>query len=268
MSNVEIGFLGLGLLGTPMAMNLQGRGHRLRVWNRTAEKADALVAAGAVRAETPAAAVPPGGIVISALWDDAAIDAVVESPDFFARLRGGLHVSTSTIAPEASRRLAARHAEQGATYVEAPIFGRPEAAAARQLWIPLAGPAAAKARVRPLLDDLGAQGVFDFGEAIGAAVAVKIAGNFLIGAASRSLAEAVAMMGPNVDARAGLAMLTSTLFAAPIYQSYGKRLVERAPVHPQAAAILRKDVGIFRDVAEAAGVAHPIADRLLELVDG
>src|ERR1700744_4267884 len=129
-----IGFIGLGTLGLPMAANLVERGHALRVYNRTAEKAAPLVARGAVVAARPADVVTPGGVVASVVWDDAALESIVTSAGFLERLgAGGVHVSMSTVLPATARRLAALHARHGATYLEAPVFGRPEAAVARRL---------------------------------------------------------------------------------------------------------------------------------------
>jgi 3-hydroxyisobutyrate dehydrogenase-like beta-hydroxyacid dehydrogenase len=261
-----IGFIGLGLLGLPMATNLLDAGHALRVFNRTASKADALVARGAARAASPADAATPGGIVVTSLWDAASVEEVA-SDELLERLGpGGVHVSTSTILPAAARELAARHARHGVSFVEAPIFGRPEAAVARQLWLPIAGPQLAKDRVRPVLVALGAQGVFDFGEAAGSANVVKIAGNFLIGSATRSLGEALAMAGgQGVDVHAVVHMLTTTLFTAPIYQSYGKRIADGGPALGGSAIIL-KDLALFTATAGQSHTPAPIAAMLLELL--
>jgi 3-hydroxyisobutyrate dehydrogenase-like beta-hydroxyacid dehydrogenase len=142
------------------------------------------------------------------------------------------------------------------------VFGRPDAAVARQLWIPCAGPAAAKTRVRPILEAMGAAGVFDFGEEVGAATTVKLIGNFLIGAAARSLAEGLAAAEANgCDPKTVVAMLTTTLFPAPIYQSYGRMLAEKTlVVIPSQADIGRKDLGLFRAMAAEAGAPTPMVD--------
>ena len=159
-----IGFIGLGKLGLPIAKNLLNAGYALRVYNRTASKAEALVAQGAQLAERPVDAVVSGGIVATIVWDGAAVEDIVTSDGFLEHLGpGGIHLSMSTVLPEAARKLAALHAQHGSIYVEAPIFGRPEAVTAHQLWMPIAGPQSAKERVQPLLQAMGAQGTFDFG---------------------------------------------------------------------------------------------------------
>jgi 3-hydroxyisobutyrate dehydrogenase-like beta-hydroxyacid dehydrogenase len=146
-----IGFIGTGQLGIPMAINLLNAGYALRVYNRTASKAEPLVAQGAYLAARPAEAVMPGGIVITIMWDDAALESIVMSDGFLEQLGpGGVHVAMNTGLPETAKKLAAIHAQYNCAYVDAPIFGGSAAAAAHQLWIPLAGPQRAKERVRPL----------------------------------------------------------------------------------------------------------------------
>jgi 3-hydroxyisobutyrate dehydrogenase-like beta-hydroxyacid dehydrogenase len=261
-----IGFIGLGLLGLPAATNLLDKGHSLRVYNRTASKIDPLVARGAVRAETPADACTPGGVVVSLLWDGASVLEVVNSPGFLDRLGpGGVHLAMSTILPETARTLAALHEAKGAIYLDAPVFGRPEAAVARKLSIALAGPKAAKERARPILEDLGGSGIFDFGEVVGSGVAVKLAGNFLILSATRSLGEALGFAGKNgVDQAAVLAMLTSTLFPSPIYQSYGQRILAGDAAF--VSKIPEKDMGLFTQTAERIGSPAPVASKLYDLL--
>jgi len=261
-----IGFIGLGNLGSPMAANLLEAGHPLAIYNRTASKADALVARGATRANRAVDTVTTGGIVVSLLWDDASVESIVTSDGFLDRLGpGGVHVSMSTLSPEGSKRLAAMHARHGSLFVEAPIFGRPEAAVARTLWIACAGPAPAKARARPLLEAMGAQGVYDFGEDIGAATMVKLAGNFLIISAASSLAEALSLVRRSgFDPRPVVEMLTQTLFPAPIYQTYGRMLAQGAVTTGQSD-IPVKDLGLFQKTAEQAQFPAPISRLLLDL---
>lgn len=263
-----IGFIGLGQLGLPVATNLLHAGYALRVYNRTASKAEALVAQGAHLAARPVDAVTSGGIVMTLVWDDAALESVVMSDGFLERLGpGGVHVAMSTVLPETSKKLAALHARYDCTYVEAPIFGRPEAAVAHNLWIPIAGSQAAKERVRPLLSAMGGQGIFDFGEEVGAATLVKIVGNFLISSAGYSVREALSMAEKNgVNPRAVIDMLTSTLFPSPIYQSYGKRIAEGAA--PFQSKIPLKDVGLFQKTAQQVESPTPIAHLLENLMIG
>jgi 3-hydroxyisobutyrate dehydrogenase-like beta-hydroxyacid dehydrogenase len=261
-----IGFIGLGRLGSPIAANLLEAGYELSVHNRTAAKADALVARGAKRADRAADAVTPGGIVVTLLWDDASVEKMVTSDDFLTRLGpDGIHVSMSTISPEGSRSLAALHARHGSVFVEAPIFGRPEAAEAKKLWIVCAGPQDAKDRVRPLFDAMGAQGIFDSGETIGAAAIVKLIGNFLIISAGSSLAEGLSLAGKTgLDPHAVIDMLTATLFPAPTYQTYG-RAVAAGTATIGYSPIMAKDLGLFKSAAQAVASPTVMSSLLLDL---
>jgi len=265
--NDTIGFIGLGRLGLPVATNLLSAGYTLRVYNRTTSKAEPLVARGAELATTPADAVFPGGIVITILWDDTSLESVVMSDGFLERLGPeGIHVSMTTVSPEMARKLAAVHARHGSAFVEATIFGRPEAAVDRNLIVPIAGPRREKERVRPLLEAMGAREIFDFGEETGAAALVKLVGNFLIVSAGHSMREALSVARDfGVDPKAVVDMLTSTLFSAPIYQSYGKRIVEHSAPFGQSPIPL-KDVDLFRRTAEKSKSSTPIAAVLHSLL--
>jgi len=261
-----IGFIGLGQLGLPMAANLLNAGYGLRVYNRTASKADSLVAQGATLANQPSDTVPDSKIVASIVWDDAALESIVMSEGFLENLgQGGIHIGMATVLPETSKKIAAIHAQHGSIYVEAPVFGRPEAAVAKQLWIPFAGPQAAKERVRPLLEAMGAQGIFDLGEDVGAAVLVKLVGNFMIGAATRSLAEGLALAeAKGVDPKAVAAMLTGSLFNTPLYKSYGKMIVEKT-IPTNISPIAVKDLGRLKTTAQAVDFPTPIADLIRDM---
>ena len=208
----------------------------------------------------------PGGIIVSVLWDGEAVESIVESDGFLERLEGGIHVSVCTCSPEAARGLAKLHAEHGSSYIEAPVFGRPEAVAARKLWMPLAGPQAAKERVRPVLTAMGAQGIFDFGEEMGAAVMVKLVGNFLLISAARSMTEALATAEKaGVDVEAAVKMLTETLFPSPIYKTYGAMIAEKKLVFTQSK-IPEKDLGLIEAVAWQYDLPAPIAHTIRELL--
>src|SRR3954447_16562102 len=222
-----VGFIGLGNLGLPIATNVLALGHPLRVYNRTSDKAAPLVSKGATLADTPAATATRGGIVFSVVSDDAALEAVAGDALAAALGPGGVHVSVSTVLPATSRKLADHHRRHGATYVAAPIFARPEAAAARTGVFCVSGDATAKARVRPLLDTL-AKSVYDFGDDdVGAANVVKLAGNFMLTAAIEVMAEAAALAEKSGIPRGRLLdMFTQTLFPCPVFVNYSKRIVD------------------------------------------
>jgi 3-hydroxyisobutyrate dehydrogenase-like beta-hydroxyacid dehydrogenase len=268
--STEIGFIGLGSMGAPIAANLAAAGFKLRVYNRTASKADALVAAGAIRVERPGDAALAGGVAITMLADDAAAESVTLGAGGLAERLGpgGIHISMSTVAPATTRRLAERHAAAGNSIIATPVFGRPDAAKAKRLWVLESGPIAQKTAIRPLLEAIG-QGIFDFGEEPGAANVAKLVGNFLIAANLEAMSEAFAMAEKQGVERTAVAdMLAKTLFACPIYQGYGKAIAEKrfTPVGFRMPLGL-KDVELALRTAAEVTMGLPIAslvrDRFL-----
>ena len=264
-----IGLIGLGNMGRAMASSLFKAGYTLTVYNRTTSKAQELTAKGAKLAHSPSEAVSPGGMVVTMVADDAALEEVVMSQGFLERLgAGGVHLSMSTVSPETARKLAQLHAQHGSAYLAAPVFGRPEAAAEQKLWICLSGPRAAKERVQAILKAMG-QGIFDFGEDPGAANVVKLCGNFLILSAMEAMAEALTLAEKSgLDRLAVIDMLTRTMFSAPIYQNYGKMIAEKR--HTPAGfrqSLGLKDINLARETAEHTIMPMPFAsllhDRLL-----
>jgi 3-hydroxyisobutyrate dehydrogenase-like beta-hydroxyacid dehydrogenase len=264
-----IGFLGLGNMGQAMANSLLKAGYALTVYNRTASKAQPLLAQGAHLAHQPAEAVTTDGVVVSMVANDQALEEVVRSPGFLEQLgSGGIHLSMSTVSPTTSRKLAGLHAEHSSSYVAAPVFGRPEAAASQDLWICVAGPREARERVQPVLKALG-RGIFDFGEDPGAANIVKLCGNFLILSAMEAMAEALTLAEKSgLDRSAVIEMLTQTSFSAPVYETYGKMIAQKR--HTPAGFrqhLGLKDVNLVREVAEQESLPMPFAsllhDRLL-----
>jgi 3-hydroxyisobutyrate dehydrogenase-like beta-hydroxyacid dehydrogenase len=249
----QVGFIGLGSMGSPMAANLIAAGVELRVWNRTASKGTALIGKGALAAATPAETVAPGGVVMTMLADDEAVESIVIGDNAIAaRLgSGGIHVSMSTIAPATARKLAQYHQQHGSTYVAAPVFGRPDNAAQRQLVICTSGARLAKEKIRPLLDAMG-RAVFDFGEEPGAANVAKLCGNFLIASALEAMAEAFTMAEKSgVDRPKVAEMLGKTLFACPVYQRYGEMVAAKR--HTPAGFKLSLGLKDVELVLQAAG---------------
>jgi 3-hydroxyisobutyrate dehydrogenase-like beta-hydroxyacid dehydrogenase len=273
-SSQTIALIGLGQMGLAMAGNLLGAGYRLRVWNRTPDKAGPLIERGAAGAASPAEAVGEGAsIVITILTDDAALHEVVHGADgFAAALRPSMvHVSMSTIAPVTAEALAADHVGRGAGFVAAPVFGKPDAAAAARLVICVSGAPDAKAQVAPMLSVLGHR-IADFGENPAAAPTIKLAGNFMIGAAIEAMGEAFTLAEKTgVPRQLVHELFSSTMFACPIYQNYGKMIASR---HYQPAgappALIRKDMRLVLEHAGRQLVPMPLAslvhDRLTAAV--
>ena len=260
-----VAVVGLGNMGTPIALNLLSSGYAVTVFNRSRDKAEPLAALGALIADSPSQAVTSSGVVISLLSNDAVLEQAVLGKDGFVDSlgEGGLHISMSTVSPETSRKLAAEHAKRGSLFVAAPVFGRPDAAAARKLWICLSGSSAAKARAKPILDVLG-QRVQDFGDAPEAANVVKLSGNFMILSAIEAMAEAMALCEKNgIERQAVYDFFTSANFSCPVYQSYGRLIAGR--VYEPAGFVLElgmKDIRLARETAAASSVPMPVADFL------
>jgi 3-hydroxyisobutyrate dehydrogenase len=153
---MELGFCGLGGMGTGMALRLLEQGHRLTVWNRTAAKAAPLLARGAAWAETPAAVAARNEIVFSSLFDAAAVRAVYDGPDglLSGEVAGKLFVETSTVSPDFARTQAAAARAKGAGYLDCPMGGSPGPAQAGKLLGLCGGDAADFARAKPILDGM------------------------------------------------------------------------------------------------------------------
>lgn len=269
---MNVGFIGLGRMGTGMAESLLRAGHQVTVYNRSLEKARPLEEHGA-RVASTVGEVCANPVVFTMLADDAALEAVAFGEDgLIRRLKpGSLHVSSSTISVELSERLAREHAAAGQRFVAAPVFGRPEAAAAAKLFVVAAGDAAAIAEARPLFDALGPK-TFVVSDRPEAANLVKLSGNFLLASVIESLGEAFALVGKaGIDRRQYLDLLTSSLFDVPVYKNYGRIIAERAFTPAGFAAPLgQKDVRLTLAAAEKLRVPMPIAsllrDRFLSLL--
>ena len=251
-------------MGLPMARNLVQAGFDVRVWNRTAAKARDV--AGARPAPTPAAAADGVEFAVSMLADDAAVDAAALGPDgILAGLRkGAIHVGGSTVSVALCRRLAEAHAAKGVGYVAAPVFGRPDAAAAKQLWIVPGGAPADVERCSAVFAALG-QGVFPMGSAPQASLA-KLLGNFMIASTIEMLGESLALAEKaGLDASRFLGMLTGTLFGAPVIKRYGQLVADTAfePAGFQLALGL-KDVNLALGAGEELRVPLPLASLVRE----
>jgi 3-hydroxyisobutyrate dehydrogenase-like beta-hydroxyacid dehydrogenase len=269
---MNIGFIGLGNMGHGMATNLFKAGHQITVYNRSPGKAEALVQQGATAARNVAEA-SAAEVVFTMLSDDEAVENVAFGANgIVASLTpGATHVSSSTISVALSERLAAAHAEAGQQYAAAPVFGRPEAASAAKLFVIAAGAPQVLEPLVPLFDAIG-QRTFVVSDQPQTANLVKLSGNFLLASAIETVSEAVALVSKaGVNRQQYVDILTSTLFAAPAYQTYGG-LIARQEFEPAglAASLGLKDVRLVLAAAEGLQVPLPVAsvlhDRLLTLV--
>ena len=270
---MKISFVGLGGMGLPMARNLLQAGHTLTVYNRTSTRADALRSFEPSVADSPAAAARGAEVLITMVADDAALeDVMLGDRGAIAGLpRGAIHVSMSTISPSLARWLDERHRAAGQTYVAAPVFGRPEAADAKKLWIVAAGPRAALVRCQPIFEAVG-QGVLPAGESPPRANVIKLAGNFLLAAAIEAMGEAFAFARKHDVAPADLLdVVNGHLFRSPIYENYGKLIAEER-YEPAGFKLTYglKDIRLALQAGEAVAAPMPLAslmrDRYLSAV--
>lgn len=270
---MQIGFLGLGQMGAAIATNLVRARHDVVVWNRSPEKARPLVEAGATLAASPKDAAAGRDVLCSMLADDAALNAVLSGEHgALAGLKAGaLHVSMSTIAVATAEDVAARHAERRQCFLSAPVFGRPDAAAAAKLFVVAAGAAADLERARPLLAAIS-QRVFHVGDSPSAANLVKLCGNFMILAAIEAMGEAMTLAEKGGVPKARLLeVLIGTLFDAPVFRTYGPILAE-GKFRPAgfAAPLGLKDMRLVSQAAEGERVPMPLLsllrDHLLQTV--
>jgi len=254
---MDVGFIGLGQMGRPMALRLLEAGHRVTAWNRTPRAVDALAARGAI-VTTDAAGAVDADVVVTMLADDAAVEATWFAGGLVTRMRpGAVHANMASTSVALAGKLAAAHAAAGGRYVSAPVFGRPAVAAQGQLDVIAAGEATALAAVEPLFRAMAKQ-IFVVGDDPGRANAVKIARNFLISTLLESLGEAFAITERcGVPRATFLEILSNSSLGSPALRSYGKLMVDRA--YEPAAFTMKlglKDVDLA--LATAAEVDLPL----------
>lgn len=270
---MKVGFIGLGAMGSAMASNLIKAGHEVTVWNRSPALAEPLASLGAKVVKTADRAAQ-GEVLFSMLANDQAVRSVFIDGGLLDGMdKGTVHVNHATISVALAREMAEEHARRGLDYVAAPVFGRPDVAAAGKLNILAAGKPHVIDRVRPLLDAMAGR-IWPLGEAPERANVVKIAGNFMIGAAIESMAEASALTRAHgVSAADFLEVMTNSLFATPAYQGYAKLIAEsRYTPAGFALPLGYKDIGLALAAADATRVPLPLAgllrDSLLEALAG
>jgi 3-hydroxyisobutyrate dehydrogenase-like beta-hydroxyacid dehydrogenase len=268
---MNIGFIGLGKMGKAIAGLLLSTGHEVTVWNRSPEAVQELVAKGA-RAVAEPAALAKSDFLLSILANDAATRSVfVDQGVLEAAHPGLIHINLATVSVALARELAELHRQRKIGYVAAPVFGRPDAAAAGKLNVVVAGDPATVAKAQPILDAIG-QKSWPVGDRPENANVVKIAGNFMIASAIETMGEAVALTRSHgVKADAFLDILTNTLFASPAYKLYGGLIAaEKYKPAGFTAPLALKDVRLALSAADENNVPMPFAnvlrDSLMELI--
>jgi len=257
-----VGFIGLGNMGLPMAQNLLKAGHSVHVFNRTAARAESLRAQGAQWEASPRSVAEKTSVVLSILADDAALESVAlgEHGVLAGLKNGGIHVDMSTVSPDTTKKLAQEYNARGVHFIAAPVFGRPEAAAAAKLWICPAGATEAIEHCRPYFNAMG-QGVIVVGTEPHLASVLKLVGNFFVISAIETLSEAFTLAeksGLKVDT---VLEVIKALLPVPLFQGYGTRMARNEFTPP--GFVLRlglKDVGLMRKLADQVHAPLPLAD--------
>jgi 3-hydroxyisobutyrate dehydrogenase-like beta-hydroxyacid dehydrogenase len=269
----EIGFVGLGQMGTAMAANLAAAGRRVIAYIRRPDRMGKLEAMG-LKPTTDMGDLLDCELVISMLPDDAAVREVVFGRDdndlgglAAGLMPGATHLSMSTIGTATASLLASEHARHGQSYVAAPVFGNPDAAKARQLFIVAAGASADVERCRPILDALG-QRTFVIGADPQDANLFKLLGNMMSATALEMLGEVVAVVRKRgLDPRPFIELMTSTMFGGRAHKIYGDKIARQDYAAGFVLPLVLKDVRLALAEAEKSSVPMPsvsvVRDRLI-----
>jgi len=272
---MDIGFIGLGNLGTPIAENILEKTRRLFVYNRTASKAQPLIEKGATMCNSIKELSQKCDVVFSVVSDDAALNDITKGNNGIAQnlKEHSIHISVSTILPATAKELTQVHKQFNNHYIASPVMGRPEAARAGKLNFLVSGEQAIIETIKPLLQLAGGLGIWEFGSEAPAANVAKLCTNFLIVAAIESMAEGINLAKKSgVDSTSWINMITQTMFAAPVYINYSNILLKEM-FQPAGFALKLglKDVNLVMKQSNEAKAEMPIGklmqQRLRESVE-
>ena len=258
---MRVAVLGTGIMGAPMARNLAKAGHEVRVWNRSADKAQALAEDGVEPAAEIADAVRGADVVVTMLSDGAAVESVAE--EALAAAEGAALVQTSTIGPDATARVAERAAAAGVAFVDAPVLGTKAPAEDGKLIVLASGPEDVRERVEPVFDAIGAKTLW-VGEA-GAGNRLKLVVNTWLLALTEGLAEAIALAEAlEVDPQTFLDAIDGGPMGPPYASMKGKLMIERdfPPSFPLELAL--KDARLALEAAEKQGLRVGLLAAVVE----
>ncbi|WP_419757207.1 NAD(P)-dependent oxidoreductase [Acidisoma sp.] len=261
---MDVGVVGIGPMGGAMARSLLRAGHKVTVFNRTRERAEALRGDGATIAGTAAEAAAREAVITMLATDDAVENLVFGADGVLAGLpKGAIHISGSTISVDLSQRLEEAHHGLGQGFIAAPVLGRPPAAEAGKLFVMAAGEAALIERVKPVLEALG-QRLFIVGERPFKANLVKLSCNFMIFSTIEQMAEIFALnQKGGVDKATLYEVLTESFFSAPVHKNYGRMILDQSYDPPGTPLGLgAKDTRLILEAAEALTVPLPFASIL------
>lgn len=264
---MNVGFIGLGVMGAPMAGHLVDAGHEVVVYNRSRAKADALEARGAVSAGSPAHVGEKADVVITMLPDSPDVEAVLfGEPGVVSALRpGSLVIDCSTISPDAAVAISSRLAEVGVAFVDAPVSGGEAGAIAGSLAVMMGGEEEAVARATTVLTSVAATMVHV--GPVGAGQLVKAANQMLVAGNIALVAEALTVLqrtGVNVDA--ALTVLGGGLAASKVLEAKAPKMLARDFAPGFRLDLHHKDLKIALAAAERAQIAVPLTGVITQLV--
>ena len=265
-----VGFIGLGVMGKPMAKNLLKAGHRLVVHSRTRAPVDEVAAAGATAATSPADVARQSTIIITMLPDTPDVELVLTGPNgvLSALQRGAVVVDMSSIAPAATKRLASLVADKGGSMLDAPVSGGEIGAINASLSIMVGGDEAAFTRVRPVFEAMGnAERIVHIG-ASGAGQVCKVCNQIAIGGALAGVSEAFTLARKaGVDASRVRQALLGGFAASRVLEVHGERMLTGNYKPGFRTRLYQKDMRLANEAAASNGVALPGTALVTQLVN-
>ena len=266
----QIGFIGLGVMGKPMAKHLVAAGHRLTVHNRSRGAVDELVAAGAEAARTPAEVARASTIVITMLPDTGNVEDVVagENGVLSGLQRGAVLIDMSSISPAATERLASMVGEKGGAMLDAPVSGGEIGAINASLSIMVGGDEATFHRMKPILDVMGNKERVVYIGRSGAGQICKVCNQIAIGGALAGVSEAFALAKKaGVDAARVRQALLGGFAASRVLEVHGERMLVDNYKPGFRARLYQKDLRLANEAAAANGVAMPATAVVAQLLN-
>jgi len=261
----SVGFIGMGLMGRPMAANLLKAGYDLTLWNRTASRADALVALGANRAATPRDVAAASEVIFTIVSDPPALESVLwgEAGVFDGLRRGSVLVDSSTVSPELARRAASAAALHGAEFLDAPVTGGTWGAEKGELVFMVGGEAETLKRVEPVLGVMGKRW-FHVGPH-GAGQTVKLAMNLLMALQVEAFAEALALvLRGGVDGEHLVEVLQSSMGRSGLIDIKAPMMLKGNYTPSFPLRLMHKDLSLALDLAYQLGVPLPATAAAFE----
>jgi len=253
-----VGLIGLGLMGRPMGLNLLKAGYALTVWNRTAARAEELVAAGAKLAKSPHDVAAASDFLISMVSDPPALEEILwgEAGAMAALKRGTIYMDSSTVSPALARKIAAACAERGARFLDAPVTGGDWGARKGELVFMIGGDAETLKEAEPVIGVMGKKW-FHLGPN-GAGQTIKLAMNAILALQVGALAEAIALVrGAGLEGEKLVEVMQSSMARSGVLDVKAPNLLKGEYVPSFPLRLMHKDLGLALDLANQLGVPLP-----------